>query len=153
MVCTWSLRIHWIQYQALVRAQLWSWAQWVQPVKLAVFRTHCSAIRQSALHSQYDLKYNVYGFYDYVCYSVVYIVFFLYCGTDVGDESRYKSLVSEVADNVGDEGLNVLFHNAAVLLDNFGVEGLTSDSMIHNFRVNTVAPMMFTKVRHVFTSL
>ena len=78
------------------------------------------------------------------------ILTLLSCSTfhlDVTDESRYASLVSEITEDLRDEGLNVLFNNAAIgALKPLGLQDVYSDDLIEHYRVNAVAPVMLTKV-------
>ena len=64
------------------------------------------------------------------------------------DESRYAGLVSEITEDLEDEGLNVLFNNAAIgALKPLGLQDIYSDDLIEHYRVNAVAPVMLTKVK------
>ena len=63
------------------------------------------------------------------------------------DESRYESLVSEVSEDLGDEGLNVLFNSAAIGENRpLGLQDIYSHDLMEHYRVNAVASVMLTKV-------
>ena len=54
----------------------------------------------------------------------------LLCKPDVGDESTYKSAVATVTELVGDQGLNVLFNNAGMdVQDGRRFDDVTADKM------------------------
>lgn len=65
----------------------------------------------------------------------------------MSQESIQKA-VEEVSQLVQDEGLNCLINNAGIsVLANFYT--VTAENMIENFRTNTVAPLMITKVMFI----
>ena len=75
----------------------------------------------------------------------IYLLAFL---SDVTDESCYESLVSEITEDLGNEGLNVLFNNAGIgAVKPLGLQDVYSDDLMENYRVNAVAPVMLTKVK------
>ena len=83
-------------------------------------------------------------------FGVLHCLVALHSLPDVRDESRYVSLVSEITEDLGDGGLNVLFNNAAIgALKPLGLEDVDSDDLMENYRVNAVAPVMLTKVIHM----
>lgn len=60
------------------------------------------------------------------------------------DFDALPSLPNRIYEFVGDEGLDVLINNAGTYLKVSLLEG-SSDDMMENFKVNTVAPLMITR--------
>lgn len=65
---------------------------------------------------------------------------------DVNDFNSYNSIVNEVSDVVKNDGLNVLINNAGVTTKFTRINLVKPEQLIENFTVNTVAPLMLTKV-------
>lgn len=77
--------------------------------------------------------------------SVVKINYFDF--TDLTNFDKYGNLVNQVESIVKDKGLNVLINNAGVSSKFTRVSLVKVQQMSENFTVNTVAPLMLTKVR------
>lgn len=59
----------------------------------------------------------------------------------------FKDFSDKVSHIVGDQGLNVLFNNAGILLDKDGtIEKVTPQILTDQFVGNTVAPVILTQV-------
>lgn len=59
----------------------------------------------------------------------------------------FKEFSDKVSHIVGEQGLNVLFNNAGILLDKDGtLEMVTPQILTEQFVANTVAPVMLTQV-------
>lgn len=60
----------------------------------------------------------------------------------------FKEFSDKVSHIVGEQGLNVLYNNAGILLDKDGtLEMVTPQLLTEQFVANTVAPIMLTQVR------
>jgi len=64
---------------------------------------------------------------------------------DVTDYDKYDSIVAEVSEIVGEDGLNLLINNAGVAVRRSGLEYTTPENMRVNFEINTIAPLLITK--------
>lgn len=64
---------------------------------------------------------------------------------DVTEKADYQRVVDQVAEVVGDEGLNVLVNNAAISTKNKSLADVTQEDMVSAFNVNCVAPLFLTK--------
>lgn len=71
---------------------------------------------------------------------------------DVTDESSYERIVKEVSDVVQENGLNVLVNNAGANPRSGTLNMVTSDAIIESFKINTLAPIMLTKVNFNYFS-
>ena len=66
---------------------------------------------------------------------------------DLNDTSKLEEAVKIVQHTLGkDQGLNILLNNAAVA-NGDNVEKVDTESMLENFRINAVGPLMVSKVR------
>lgn len=65
---------------------------------------------------------------------------------DVKNTESYNAVVETVSKIVGEDGLNVLFNNAGVSPRSTRLAFTEVDKMMDTFLVNTVAPVMLTKV-------
>ncbi|CAG2122149.1 unnamed protein product, partial [Medioppia subpectinata] len=63
---------------------------------------------------------------------------------DGTDYKSFDGFAKQVADIVGDRGLDTLINNAGIALTN-KLNDVTADAMVTNFAVNSVAPLMLTK--------
>lgn len=74
-----------------------------------------------------------------------------YCTvSDVTKFDSFKEFSEKVSHIVGEQGLNVLYNNAGILLDKDGtVEMVTPQLLTEQFVANTVAPIMLTQVWHL----
>lgn len=67
--------------------------------------------------------------------------------SDVTKFDSFKEFSEKVSHIVGEQGLNVLYNNAGILLDKDGtVEMVTPQLLTEQFVANTVAPIMLTQV-------
>lgn len=64
---------------------------------------------------------------------------------DVTDYASFGGFAKQIDDIVKDDGLNVLVNNAGVYLEKGKAEA-TKDDMINTFEINSVAPIMLTRV-------
>lgn len=64
---------------------------------------------------------------------------------DVTDYASFNGFAKQIDDIVKDDGLNVLLNNAGVYLEK-GKPEATKDDMINTFEINSVAPIMLTRV-------
>lgn len=65
--------------------------------------------------------------------------------TDVMDYASLDGFVKQIDDIVKDEGLNVVLNNAGVYLDK-GKPQASRDDLMNTFEINSVAPIMLTRV-------
>lgn len=72
---------------------------------------------------------------------------------DVKNIESYPVLVEQVTKIVGDDGLNVLFNNAGVSPRSTRLAFTEVDKMMDTFLVNTVAPVMLTKVCCIYIQI
>ncbi|CAG2121095.1 unnamed protein product, partial [Medioppia subpectinata] len=63
---------------------------------------------------------------------------------DGTDYKGFDGFAKQVADIVGDRGLDTLINNAGIALT-AKLDAVTADDMVTNFNVNSVAPLMLTK--------
>lgn len=66
---------------------------------------------------------------------------------DVKDFASYDNFAKQVQAIVKDDGVNVLFNSAGVSTKFTRVNLVKLEQMTDNFLINTVAPLMLTKVR------
>lgn len=66
--------------------------------------------------------------------------------TDIGKTSTHSQVVNIVQDIVGDAGLNVLVNNAGVGGKSVRLSGVKETDLLETFAINTVVPVMLTKV-------
>lgn len=67
--------------------------------------------------------------------------------SDVTKFDSFKEFSDKVSHIVGEQGLNVLYNNAGILLDKDGtLEMVTPQILTEQFVANTVAPVMLTQV-------
>lgn len=62
------------------------------------------------------------------------------------DTDGYKRIVDVVSEKVNGAGLNVLFNNAGISSKFTRLGLVKKQQIIDGFLVNTIAPIMFTKV-------
>lgn len=72
---------------------------------------------------------------------------------DVKDSKNYDKLVKIVSDKVGDNGLNVLINNAGIISSRGKIDDVIEEELIEVYKVNTVAPIMLTKVLFKCTNI
>lgn len=63
---------------------------------------------------------------------------------DLKDTTRFGEIVAKVEEQVGDDGLNVLFNNAAIAISTT-IEDVEVNTMAEVYLVNTIIPVMLTK--------
>lgn len=68
---------------------------------------------------------------------------------DVTDYASFEGFAKQIDDIVKDEGLNVLLNNAGVFLEK-GKPVATRDDMVNTFEINSVAPIMLTRVSCIY---
>lgn len=64
---------------------------------------------------------------------------------DVTDYASFDGFAKKIDEIVKDEGLNVILNNAGVFLDK-GKPESTRDDLMNTFEINSVAPIMLTRV-------
>lgn len=65
--------------------------------------------------------------------------------TDVKDTESFPDLQQQIASVVGDCGLNLLINNAGIMYPD-SLDKVTKETMMDNFEVNAVSPLLLTKV-------
>lgn len=65
---------------------------------------------------------------------------------DVTHTDTFDAFAEQVETIVKDNGLNVLFNNAGCAPKSTRINMLKTEQMIETFQVNTVGPIMLTKV-------
>ncbi|XP_054721278.1 C-factor-like [Uloborus diversus] len=63
---------------------------------------------------------------------------------DVKDVESFSSLRQQLELDLGDKGLNLLLNNAGILFRD-SLEEVTKETMMENFEVNVVSPLLLTK--------
>jgi hypothetical protein len=66
---------------------------------------------------------------------------------DVRDYDRYEEFSKKVKEIVKEDGLNILFNNAGVSSKFTRIQLVKSEQMLEAFKVNTIGPIMLTKVQ------
>lgn len=66
------------------------------------------------------------------------------------DTNSYDQMVTEVSKVVGEKGLNLLINNAGVTTKFTKINMVKPEQLLHNLTVNTVAPIILTKVSVYF---
>lgn len=86
-----------------------------------------------------------------ICFDIIYV--FIYClNIDLTDFSSYDRVVNEVGAKVGNEGLNVLFNNAGIATKFTRLGMVKMEQLTETYLVNTVVPIMFTKVIYTISN-
>lgn len=75
-----------------------------------------------------------------------YNSFFLFFFKDITNTKDYDKLVQIVSEKVGKAGLNVLYNNAGISTKFTRLGLVKEEQLIKQFYVNTIAPIMLTKV-------
>lgn len=70
----------------------------------------------------------------------------MYLLPDVTNIQGYGDLSSQIAQGVGNNGLNLLINNAGVATKFTKIHMVKAEQLIDNLTINTVAPIMLTKV-------
>lgn len=73
-------------------------------------------------------------------------MFYSFFFSDLTDTDGYKRIVDTVSEKVNGAGLNVLFNNAGISSKFTRLGLVKKQQIIDAFLVNTVAPIMLTKV-------
>ncbi|MPC34060.1 hypothetical protein E2C01_027434 [Portunus trituberculatus] len=76
----------------------------------------------------------------------VHLIVIISDGSDVADEGSYAAMVRSVSEMVGDQGLNLLINNAGVAPKSTRITQVKWQQMVDTFLVNSVAPVMLSKV-------
>ncbi|XP_035219372.1 C-factor-like [Stegodyphus dumicola] len=63
---------------------------------------------------------------------------------DVKDYDSFPSVCEQVAQEVGESGLNLLINNAGVMFGD-SLDKVSKETMMENFEVNVVSPLLLTK--------
>lgn len=69
----------------------------------------------------------------------------MFFGTDVTDYASFDNFVKQIDEIVKDDGLNVIFNNAGIF-PNKDRSHSTRDDLMTTFEINSVAPVMLTRV-------
>jgi short-subunit dehydrogenase involved in D-alanine esterification of teichoic acids len=87
-------------------------------------------------------------------YLIDIVEFFDFIGllADTRDFDKYDEIAKTVQSSVGDNGLNLLINNAGVTSKVAKLSATRKNELMDNLEVNTVAPIMLTKVNilHIF---
>lgn len=65
---------------------------------------------------------------------------------DVLNHETFVDVAEEVSSIVGENGLSLLINNAAISPRSTRINFVTSEQMAETFAVNTISPLMLTKV-------
>lgn len=65
---------------------------------------------------------------------------------DVTQFDTYEKVVGEVENIVGEKGLTLLINNAGYMPGIEALDGVTPDALITTITINSVAPVILTKV-------
>ena len=79
-------------------------------------------------------------------YSDIHIKF---PNIDVKDVASFPNVRQQIESDVGDTGLNLLINNAGIMFGD-SLEKVSKETMMENFEVNVVSPLLLTKVSYVF---
>lgn len=79
-----------------------------------------------------------------------YSFFLFFFFKDVTNTKDYDKLVQIVNEKVGKAGLNVLYNNAGISTKFTRLGLVKEEQLIKQFYVNTIAPIMLTKVSFKF---
>ena len=72
---------------------------------------------------------------------------------NVTDTSSVSAAVQKVSDIVGNDGLNLLINNAAIMYDDEGVLDCSDQAMKETFNVNVIGPLSVTNLFHPLLKL
>lgn len=64
---------------------------------------------------------------------------------DVKDIASFPNLRQQIENDVGDTGLNLLINNAGIMFPD-SLDKVSKETMMENFEVNVVSPLLLTKV-------
>jgi len=64
---------------------------------------------------------------------------------EVTDYDSFPSVVKQVEDIVGAEGLNLLINNAGMIPPNRDLQSITPEAMLQGFEINCVAPLFLSR--------
>lgn len=77
---------------------------------------------------------------------------FFFCWKDVRNTNTFEQFAKELECIVGQEGLNVLFNNAGYSPKSTRINFVKAEQLSETFAVNTIGPIMLTKVLHTLIS-
>lgn len=66
---------------------------------------------------------------------------------------EYNNVAQKVKDIVGDDGLNLLINNAGITTKFTRINMVKLEQLMDNYTINTVAPLMLTKVFNNITPM
>lgn len=66
---------------------------------------------------------------------------------DITNENSYKNFIASIQNIVGENGLNLLINNAGVSPKSTRVNFVKLNQMTETILTNSIAPLMFTKVK------
>lgn len=72
---------------------------------------------------------------------------------DVTNFDEYNNVAIKVKDIVGADGLNLLVNNAGITTKFTRINMVKLEQMMDNYTINTVAPLMLTKVKNLITDV
>lgn len=68
--------------------------------------------------------------------------------SDLTNTSSFDEISSQISNIVGNQGLNLLINNAGVTTKFTKLSFVKAEQLLDNLTINTIAPIMLTKVRY-----
>lgn len=69
--------------------------------------------------------------------------------TDVRDNEKFPAFVAQVDEITQGAGVNLLINNSGILQGDSTLNDLNKDTLMLHFEVNTVSPILLTKVQYL----